>query len=98
MRYDFEWDNQKAKANIRKHKIGFERAATIFRDRNLLSTPDEEHSEFEERWITMGLDESGSLLVLSHKYESVSHGLSRIRIISARKATNKETEQYEEGI
>lgn len=98
MRYDFEWDIKKARNNIRKHKVSFERAATIFRDPNLLSIPDEESSESEERWITMGLDETGILLVLSHKFESVSTQLSRIRIISARKATIKETEQYEKGI
>ena len=98
MRYDFEWDPDKAKANIRNHKVSFERATTIFRDPNLLSIPDEEHSELEERWITMGLDETGSLLVLSHKFESVGLGVSRIRIISARKATKNEIKQYEEGI
>ena len=53
MRYDFEWDIRKAKSNFRKHKISFERAATIFRDANILSIPDEEHSESEERWLTM---------------------------------------------
>ena len=57
MRYDFEWDPKKARNNIRKHKVSFERAATIFRDSNLISIPDEDHSESEERWITMGLDE-----------------------------------------
>lgn len=98
MRYDFEWDTRKAKANVRKHTISFERAATIFRDPHLLSISDEEHSENEERWITIGLDESGSLLVLSHKFDSESQEVSRIRIISARKATRKETKQYEEGI
>jgi uncharacterized protein len=64
----------------------------------LLSIPDEEHSGSEERWITIGLDETGILLVLSHKFESLSAEVSRIRIISARKATRKETEQYEKGI
>ena len=98
MRYDFEWDPKKAKGNIRKHKISFERATTIFRDPNLLSIPDEEHSKFEERWVTMGLDETGILMVISHKFESVSEEVSRVRIISARKTTKKETEQYEEGI
>lgn len=98
MRYDFEWDPKKARSNVRKHKVGFERAATIFRDPNLLSIPDEEHGESEERWITMGLDETGILLVLSHKFESINVEVSRIRIISARKATKKETEQYEKGI
>ena len=98
MRYDFEWDIKKAERNIRKHKVSFERAATIFRDPNLLSIPDEEHSAAEERWVTVGLDESGILLVISHKFESPSAEVSRIRIISARKATKRETEQYEKGI
>lgn len=98
MRYDFEWDTKKARNNIRKHKVSFERAATIFRDQNLLSIPDEEHRESEERWVTMGLDETGILLVISYKFESTEAGVSRIRIISARKATRSEKEQYEEGI
>ncbi len=98
MRYTFEWNPSKARGNIRKHKVGFERAATIFRDPNVLSIPDEEHSENEERWITMGLDETGTLLVLSHKFESLGKEASRVRIISARKATTKETERYEKGI
>jgi hypothetical protein len=98
MRYNFEWDIKKAKANLRKHRVSFERAATIFLDPNLLSIPDQEHSDLEDRWITIGMDESGSLLVLSHKFENVSRTLSKIRVISARKATRKETKQYEEGI
>lgn len=98
MRYDFEWDPKKARTNIRKHTVSFERAAMVFRDPNLLSIPDEEHSETEERWITIGLDEIGSVLVLSHKFESLSAESMRIRIISARKATKRETEQYEKGI
>ena len=98
MRYSFEWDIRKAKANARKHNVRFESAATIFRDPNLLSIPDEEHSEFEERWITMGLDETGSLLVIVHKFESVDQGVSSIRIISARKATKDEAKTYEKGI
>lgn len=98
MRYDFEWDSKKASNNLRKHKISFERAATIFRDPNLLSIPDEEHSEFEERWITMGLDGNEVLLVISHKFADINTEVSRIRIISARKATTSEAEQYEKGI
>ena len=98
MRYDFEWDVRKAKTNMRKHGIGFERATTTFRDPHLLSIHDDEHSESEERWITMGLDESGILLVLVHTFEKVLIDSARIRIISARKATKKETKQYEEGI
>ena len=98
MRYDFEWDPKKAGNNLRKHKVGFERAAGIFRDPNLISIPDEEHSESEERWITIGLDESGVLLVLSHKFMGLDAETTLIRIISARKATTAETKQYEKGI
>jgi uncharacterized DUF497 family protein len=98
MRYDFEWDIRKARSNFRKHKISFERAATIFRDPNLLSIPDGEHSGSEERWFTMGLDESGILLVISHTFEEFRAKVSKIRIISARKATTAEETQYEEGI
>jgi uncharacterized DUF497 family protein len=98
MRYDFEWDIRKARSNVRKHKISFERAATIFRDPNLLSIPDEEHSEAEERWITMGLDETAALIVISHTFLKIERNASRIRIFSARKATKRETKYYEEGI
>ena len=98
MRYDFDWDIRKAKSNFRKHKISFERAATIFRDPNLLSIPDSGHSETEERWLTMGLDKSGVLLVISHTFTDETESVSRIRIISARGATNAELKQYEEGI
>ena len=98
MRYDFEWDPKKARANVRKHKVTFERATTIFRDPNLLSIPDEEHSGFEQRWITIGVDENGSLVVICHTFESLETDAARIRIISARKATKREKAQYEEGI
>ena len=98
MRYDFEWDTGKAKSNVRKHKINFERATTVFRDPNILSIPDEEHSESEERWLTMGLDENGKLLVISHTFKEFDAAVCKIRIISARKATKLEETQYEEGI
>lgn len=98
MRYDFEWDPKKAGSNIRKHKVSFERGSTIFRDPHVLSIPDEDHSGSEERWITMGLDENGTLLVISHRFDVLSPEVSRIRIISARKATKEEKKQYEEGI
>lgn len=56
MRYDFEWDTGKAKSNVRKHKINFERATSVFLDQNILSIPDEEHSESEKdglQWVWM---------------------------------------------
>ncbi len=98
MRYDFEWDTKKAKSNFGKHHVTFERATTIFRDPNTLSIPDDEHSETEERWLTMGLDANGALLMISHTFKNISASVVSIRLISARKATKSETKQYEEGI
>ncbi len=95
MRYDFEWDARKAKTNIRKHKISFERAGAIFRDPNALSIVDEEHSEDEERWITIGLDSNGVLLAAVHTFNNINESLCKIRMISARKAAGAECRQYE---
>lgn len=94
MQYDFEWDPQKAKTNLAKHRISFDGATTVFRDPNAISIPDDEHSETEERWLTLGLDSSGSVLVVSHtfKMERASH--CKIRVISARKAEKSEILQY----
>lgn len=94
MRYNFEWDPKKAEINARQHKISFERAATVFRDNNALSIPDEEHSESEERWITLGLDNTGSLLVVIHDFTYQSQTDCIIRLISARKATKEESLDY----
>ena len=55
MKYNFEWDPEKAEINKRKHNVSFEEAATAFKDPNSLSLFDERHSRFEERWITLGL-------------------------------------------
>jgi uncharacterized protein len=64
LRYIFEWDPRKAKENLRNHRISFERAATIFRDPQARSIFDVAHSHEEDRWITLGLDQSGSLVVV----------------------------------
>jgi len=63
LRYNFDWDPAKEKQNIRKHKVAFRRAATVFRDPNQLSIYDGEHSEGEDRWITIGIDSGGILRV-----------------------------------
>lgn len=54
--YEFEWDPVKARQNLRKHRVAFERAATIFLDPDALSEFDEEEGSGEDRWITLGLD------------------------------------------
>lgn len=97
MHYKFDWDPAKEKINIQKHKVSFRRAATVFRDPNQVSIYDEEHSEYEDRWITMGVDSSGVLRVVVHTFERVDDDLCEIRIISARKATSREARQYREA-
>ncbi|MGA9350711.1 MAG: BrnT family toxin [Anaerolineae bacterium] len=96
MRYSFEWDPAKEKTNVREHKVSFRRAATVFRDSNQLSIYDEEHSEYEDRWITMGIDDGGVLRVVVHTFKQVDENLIEIRIISARRATSRESRQYQE--
>jgi len=59
-----------------------------------LSEFDEEHSRAEDRWITLGLDRTGTLLVVCHSYHEATESSARIRLISARKATKHEIEQY----
>jgi len=96
LRYKFDWDPAKEAGNFRKHKVAFRQAATVFRDPNQLSIYDEEHSEFEDRWITIGIDSTGVLRVVVHTFEQISENLCEIRIISARKATKREARQYKE--
>ena len=94
-RYRFEWDPMKAQLNLRKHGVAFETAATLFHDPLLLSIPDEEHSETEERWISIGQAENGRLLVVVHTYDNIDATSARVRIISARPAEKHERRQYE---
>jgi uncharacterized protein len=93
--YQFEWDPAKARQNARKHRVKFERGATVFLDPNALSLFDEQHSDDEERWTTLGLDHTGTLLVICHTYGEETEISARVRLISARKATKNETKQYQ---
>ena len=93
--YRFEWDSTKARQNSRQHRVTFERGAMVFLDPNALSVFDERHSQHEERWVTLGLDRTGTLLVVSHTYREETATSAMIRIISARKATKTEAKQYE---
>jgi uncharacterized DUF497 family protein len=97
LQYRFDWDPAKEKANIQKHKVSFRRAATVFRDPHQLSIYDEGHSQYEDRWITMGIDDGGVVRVVVHTFKRVDEGECEIRIISARKATSRESRQYQEG-
>jgi len=93
--FNFVWDPPKAGANLRKHGVSFERAATVFQDPEALSLHDRTHSEAGgDRWITLGMDAHGQLLVVSHTWREAGEGAARCRIISARRATKSEARQY----
>lgn len=92
--YNFEWDTKKARDNRNKHGVDFDEAASIFRDSKALSIFDPDHSESEERWITMGVSERGRLLIVNHTFQEESGEEITIRIFSSRKATKKETKKY----
>jgi hypothetical protein len=96
LRYHFDWNPIKEKQNIRKHKLDFRLASTVFRDSYQLSLYDEEHSQDEDRWITIGLDETGIVRVVIHTFEQTAPNSCLIRIISARKATFNEQQDYQE--
>jgi len=97
MNYNFEWDPNKAKSNIQKHKITFESATAVFKDEKSLSIYDEAHSDDEERWVTIGMDYETRALVVVHTFISINKDNCNIRIISARKATKTEITIYEKG-
>ncbi|MHB8835981.1 MAG: BrnT family toxin [Candidatus Methylomirabilia bacterium] len=93
--YQFEWDPKKDRLNIKNHRIPFERGVTVFRDSQALTIYDEDHSPIEDRWITMGHDRAGMVLVVSHTFRKETEGVVTIRMISARKATKTESDTYE---
>jgi uncharacterized DUF497 family protein len=97
LQYNFAWDPKKARYNLRKHRVSFERAAEIFFDPSAISILDEENRDQEERWVTLGKDSHGIALVIVHTFREDPENQWNVRIISARKATKKERKQYEEG-
>ena len=94
MNYNFEWDPHKARFNYRKHEVRFEKAATIFRDPRALTIFDPDHSDHEDRWITMGISKTGRLLIVCHTFQELNNDSVSIRIFSSRKATKKESSLY----
>lgn len=89
----YEWDPAKARGNLRKHGVSFDEAAIVFLDPLALTFADPFQSGGEEREITIGQTAAHRVVFVSHLQRG-----DRIRIISARKATRMEREQYEEGI
>ncbi len=94
MHYQFQWDPEKANKNSRKHNVSFEQAATVFKDRNMLSIFDKDHSKEEDRWVSLGISSKGRILVVCHSFVKESQDTTVIRIFSSRKATNQEIQQY----
>jgi uncharacterized protein len=86
----FEWDDAKAASNLAKHGVSFEEARTVFEDAFAITIDDTEHSDFEDRHVTIGLSLISRVLLVIH-----ADRRERIRIISARKATPAERKQYE---
>ena len=86
----FEWDPQKAESNIEKHGVSFEEASTVFRDPLSLTIDDPLHSTVEERMVQIGISHMNRLLVVVYTERG-----DNIRLISARRATKKERNNYE---
>jgi uncharacterized DUF497 family protein len=86
----FAWDPEKARNNLQKHGVAFSEAATVFRDRLSVTISDPDHSNVEDRFITIGISASGRLLMVAHTDRE-----NGTRIISARELTRKERKAYE---
>lgn len=90
---EFEWDLRKAAKNLRKHKVPFSEAATVFSDPLSITVPDPDHSIEERRYLTIGMSDRLRPLIVAHTERG-----NRIRIISAPPLTTDERDAYEEEI
>jgi uncharacterized protein len=88
----FEWDTSKAETNVRKHGISFEEAETAFYDQSSRVSYDPDHSQTEDRYLLLGMSDSRQLIVVCHIYRQNGE---YVRIISARRATKTEQQQYQ---
>jgi uncharacterized protein len=88
---EFEWDESKARANLRKHGVDFADAATMFDDHRAVTVAPDDPKE--ERYVTIGMDALGRVLVVAYTIRD-----EHIRIISARRATKRERAGYEQGL
>lgn len=92
MKLDFEWDEKKARENLKNHKASFNEAITVFSDPFSVTIPDPDHSENEPRYISIGTSARGRILVVVY-----SERKGHVRIISCRTATPSERKIYEES-
>ena len=95
--FRYRWDTAKGRANRRKHGVSFNVAVGVFREPLALTIADPEHSETEERWITLGVVPETGLLVVVHTYSAVNADDIDVRVISARRASKRERRDYEGG-
>lgn len=93
--YIFDWDENKNQINQKKHGISFDEAKTVFFDESAILFDDPEHSDYEERFLLLGMSETANICIICHCYRESD---TVIRIISARKATKKEVNRYVRGI
>lgn len=93
--YTFAWDENKNRINRKKHGLDFAEASTVFFDDRAILFDDPEHSEYEDRFLLLGMSEKANVCLVCHCYRDSD---TVIRIISARKATKKEADRYARGI
>jgi hypothetical protein len=91
VKIQFSWDDRKTRQNIRKHRVSFEEASTVFFDEEATEFFDTEHSAREDRYLMLGISCRSRILVVSYSLRKKG---SAIRIISARRATKKEQQFY----
>ena len=87
----FEWDAQKAVANLRNHAVSFEEAQSVFYDEFAMQFFDEPHSSEEDRFVMLGMSSAARLLTVVHRVREAD---DVIRLVSARKATRNESKYY----
>ena len=87
---NFTWDSRKAQNNLRKHRVSFSEATSVFGDPLAATVSDPDHSFTESRFVTIGVSSLRRLLVVCHTEES-----DAVRIISAREASRHEKNRYE---
>ena len=91
MQPQYEWDDDKARINLRKHQVSFQEAATVFNDMLIATQPDPDHSHGEQRYIAIGRSVRGRVLIVVFTERG-----DKIRLVSCRKATPRERRVYEE--
>ena len=92
MQPQYEWDEDKASSNLRKHRVGFQEGATVFHDPLVATQPDPDHSFDEQRYIAIGRSVRGRVLVVVFTERG-----DKLRLISCRTATLRERKIYEEN-